>query len=250
MGILDRLFRGSRTEKFEGKHFLSEDDKRLIKSQVRKVYENILNGYMTRAEGKEYLLKYLTSKVKRRYPGIDLDKSGLAGKINRYVSMKIRKLDEKIEHEGYLGTEVEGENGLQLGRAKRLGKLGKIKDELRRETKKRRIQDSERAESFLKAFARSKGMRVVYPEHGFRDLVEEVIDEAYDENGKLKGGRLVKGRKVLASEKKYWEGKPKKPPSDKEFEKMPKVEFVTPSDLNAFLERVVEEAKKEEVGKK
>jgi hypothetical protein len=241
MGILDRIKREKRMGRFEERHYLDDEDKIKINEAVKKVYHNILNGYMTRPEGKEYLLKYVTSIVQKKYPGIDLEKTGLANKINRYASMKIRKLDEPLKHEGYKGGEVE--KTLQLGRAKRLGKLGGIKEELKREVKKRRIEDPEQARSFLKAFARSNGMRVVYPEYGFRDLVDEVIDEAYDEKG-LKKGRLAEGRKVLPMEKKFWEERPQKPQS---FEKVPKTEYYPEGAARPFFatEKIAKKVKED-----
>lgn len=201
MGILDRLFRGSRMGRFEKKDYLSDGDKKLIKSEVEKVYRNILSGKITKEKGKEHLLGYVTSKVRKRYPRVDFEKSGLAGKINRYVSMKIRKLDynsedEDFEYEDHTGRTVTmGERGLQLGEASRLGKIGKIKNELRKQfnkIKKKKGMTRQWAYDYLMEYARSESLRarVGYPEplqeYEYRNLVMEVIRENYDESGNLK----------------------------------------------------------------
>ena len=92
MGFLDRFNRTDRMERFEGRHHLSEEDRKKINAEVKKVYQNILQGYMTRAQGKEHILRYITLLIKTKYPNIDFERTGLANRINRYASMKIRKL--------------------------------------------------------------------------------------------------------------------------------------------------------------
>jgi hypothetical protein len=162
MGFLDRFNRTNRTGRFEERHYLSTDDKDKINEEVKKVYHNIMQGYMTRAQGKEHILKYITLLLKTKYPGIDFEKTGLAGKINRYASMKIRKLDE-----GDIG----------LGEAKREGESNKIRNDLKREADKfigyrakNRLggPSEDELRLFLDNYARSKG----YSARGF---IEEVV---------------------------------------------------------------------------
>jgi hypothetical protein len=171
---------------FEGKHFFSEEDKNKINSQVRDVYSNIIDGRMTKEEGKMHILGFVTKIVQTKYPGIDLEKTGLANKINRYASMKIRKLDEQTQFKDSYGKDTKRTIG--LGEASGLGKINKVKNELKMQlrffiTNRQGVPSKKEMYFYLENYARSKGLitKIGYPEPGYqeeyRDLIQEVINE-------------------------------------------------------------------------